>query len=296
MPNSTVRMSDDTDSDITKPAAEAAGFTIAQRQEREKRLRRRANMIATFSTIAVVLAIIVLVPLAPGWEKVQRSFFNGEVFLKTFPTLVKAFMLDIAIFAWSAPIIAVWALVVALARDARSPALFPLRLFATIYNDVFRGVPVILIVYLIGFGIPGLGLPRPWNSPYIWGSVALVLSYSAYVAEVYRTGIESIHESQRSAAKSLGLSHWDTMRYVILPQAIRRVIPANMNSLISLQKDVALLSFIGPVELLRQAGVFKSLYANFTPYLGASLLFLAVTIPATRLADRMIAKQNRERS
>ncbi|MCP5038168.1 MAG: amino acid ABC transporter permease [Rhodobacteraceae bacterium] len=289
-------MSDDTDSDITKPAAEAAGFTIAQRQEREKRLRRRANMIATFSTIAVVLAIIVLVPLAPGWEKVQRSFFNGEVFLKTFPTLVKAFMLDIAIFAWSAPIIAVWALVVALARDARSPALFPLRLFATIYNDVFRGVPVILIVYLIGFGIPGLGLPRPWNSPYIWGSVALVLSYSAYVAEVYRTGIESIHESQRSAAKSLGLSHWDTMRYVILPQAIRRVIPANMNSLISLQKDVALLSFIGPVELLRQAGVFKSLYANFTPYLGASLLFLAVTIPATRLADRMIAKQNRERS
>ena len=181
-------------------------------------------------------------------------------------------------------------------RDARSPALFPLRLGAMIYIDVFRGIPVILIVYLIGFGIPGLGLPRPWNSPYIWGTVALVLSYSAYVAEVYRTGIESIHESQRSAAKSLGLSHWDVMRYVVLPQAIRRVIPANMNSLISLQKDVALLSFIGPVELLRQAGVFKSLYANFTPYLGASLLFLSLTIPATRLADRLVAKQNRERS
>jgi len=289
-------MSEDMEHDKREPAAKAAGFTIGERQEREKRLRRRSNVIATISTIAVVLAIIILVPLAPGWEKVQRSFFNGEVFLKTFPTLLKAFMLDIAIFAWSAPIIAVWALVIALARDARRPALYPLRLFATIYNDVFRGVPVILIVYLIGFGIPGLGLPRPWNSPYIWGSVALVLSYSAYVAEVYRTGIESIHESQRSAAKSLGLTHWDTMRYVILPQAIRRVIPANMNSLISLQKDVALLSFIGPVELLRQAGVFKSLYANFTPYLGASLLFLAVTIPATRLADRMIAKQNRERS
>ncbi|HGG04849.1 MAG TPA: amino acid ABC transporter permease [Aliiroseovarius sp.] len=279
-----------------KPAASTAGFTIEERRARERRLKRRSAMIATFSTLAVVLAVVILVPMAPGWEKVQKSFFNWDIFVKTFPKLLQAFVWDVAIFAWSAPIIAVWALVIALMRDARSPALYPLRLFAILYNDIFRGIPVILIIYLVGFGVPGLGLPRPWNSPYIWGTVALVLSYSAYVAEVYRTGIDSIHESQRAAAKSLGLTHWDTMRYVILPQAIRRVIPANMNSLISLQKDVALLSFIGPVELLRQAGVYKSLLANFTPYLGAALIFLSVTIPATRLADRMIAKQIRERS
>src|SRR5690606_5876635 len=157
-------------------------------------------------------------------------------------------------------------------------------------------VPVILVIYLVGFGIPGLGLPRPWNSPYIWGTVAVVLTYSAYVAEVYRTGIESIHESQRAAATSPGLSHWDVMRFVILPQAIRRVIPANMNLLIALQKDVALLSFIGPVEVLRQAGVYKSLLANFTPYLGAALIFLAVTVAATRWVGRMIARQNAARS
>lgn len=267
-----------------------------RRALREARLRRRSLVIASLSTLAVVAAIVVLVPMAPGWERVQKSFFNGEVFLKTFPGLLEAFLIDVMIFAWCAPLIAVLGLVVALARDARSPALFPLRLFGTIYNDVFRGVPVILVIYLVGFGIPGLGLPRPWNSPYLWGTVAVVLTYSAYVAEVYRTGIESIHESQRAAAISLGLSHWDVMRYVILPQAIRRVIPANMNLLIALQKDVALLSFIGPVEVLRQAGVYKSLLANFTPYLGAALIFLAVTVPATRWVDRMVARQNAARS
>ncbi|HHB81926.1 MAG TPA: amino acid ABC transporter permease [Devosia sp.] len=276
-------------------STKVAGFSKQARQQREIRLRRRSTLIASVSTVSVFLAIYILVPMTPGWEKVQHSFFNWDIFQKTFPTLLNAFLLDIAIFAWSAPLIAIWGLILALARDARSPALFPLRLFATVYNDVFRGVPVILTIYLIGFGIPGLGLPRPWNSPYIWGSVALVLSYSAYVAEVYRAGIESIHESQRAAAKSLGLSHWDTMRFVILPQAVRRVLPANMNNLISLQKDVALLSFIGPVELLRQAGVFKSFYANFTPYLGAALIFLAVTIPATRLADSLMARQDKER-
>ena len=274
----------------------AVGSSVFARQQREKRLRRRSLLIAASSTLVVILLIYFLVPLAPGWSKVQHSFFNWDVLSKTFPTLLSAFLWDIAIFAWCAPMIAIWGLIIALARDARSPALFPLRMFAILYNDIFRGVPVILVIYLIGFGVPGLGLPRPWNSPYIWGTVALVLSYSAYVAEVYRAGIESIHESQRSAAKSLGLSHWDIMRYVVLPQAIRRVIPANMNNLISLQKDVALLSFIGPVELLRQAGVYKSFYANFTPYLGAAIIFLAVTIPATRIADQMIASQNRQRS
>lgn len=287
---------------VEQKAATAGGVALpprpnqTRRAVRERRMRRRSLAIAAFSTAVVAAALVLLVPMAPGWDKVRTVFFNWEIMAKTFPKLLGAFTVDIMIFAWSAPIIAVWGLVIALFRDARSPALFPLRLFAIAYNDIFRGVPVILVIYLIGFGVPGLGLPRPWNSPYLWGTVALVLSYSAYVAEVYRTGIDSIHESQRSAAKSLGLTQADIMRYVILPQAIRRVIPANMNNFISLQKDVALLSFIGPIEVLRQAGVQKSLLANFTPYLGAAIIFLAVTIPATRLADHLIARQNRARS
>lgn len=271
-----------------------AGLT--RRQVYERAVRRRSLAIAATSTVLVVAAIIILVPLAPGWEAVQKSFFNAEVFTRTFPKLARAFLLDIAIFLWSAPAIAVVALAVALARDARSPALYPVKLFAILFTDIFRGMPVILVIYLVGFGIPGLGLPRPWNSPYIWGTLALILTYSAYVAEIFRSGIDSIHASQRAAAASLGMRHADTMRFVILPQAVRRVVPANMNMLIALQKDVALLSFIGPVEVLRQAGVFKSLLANFTPYVAAAVIFLAVTVPATRFADHLLARQYRERS
>jgi polar amino acid transport system permease protein len=278
------------------PLQGAPGGTTAaptRRQAYEARLKRRSNTIAIGSTLAVVLAVVVLVPLAPGWEAVKRSFFNAEVFAATFPGLLNAFMLDVAIFLWCAPLIALTGLLIALCRDVRSPALFPLRMFGAAYTDIFRGLPVILVVYLVGFGVPGLGLPRPWNSPYIWGSLALILVYSAYVAEVIRSGIESIHQSQRSAAASLGLSEADTMRFVVLPQAIRNVAPANMNLFIALQKDVALLSFIGPVEIFRQAGVYKSLMANFTPYVGAALIFLAITIPATRYADYLMHKQRR---
>ena len=272
---------------------QAASATRREIYEAER--RRRSLAVAAASTAVVVLALIVLVPLAPGWEKVQKSFFNGAVLAKSFPRLFDAFKVNVMIFAWSAPSIAILGLLIALARGVRAPTLFPLRIFATIYTDVFRGVPVILTVYLIGFGIPGLGLPRPWNSPYIWGSVALVLTYSAYVAEIFRSGIDSVHHSQRSAALSLGLSEGQAMRDVILPQAVRNVVPSQMNMLIALQKDVSLLSFIGPVEIFRQAGVFKSLLANFTPYVGAAIIFLAVTIPATRYADYLMAKQTRER-
>lgn len=272
-----------------RPLVEGPG----RRAVYEAELRKRSVRIAATSTVLVVLAIIVLVPLAPGWEAVKKSFFNGGVFAKTFPGLLNAFLLDIAIFAWSLPLIAILALAVAICRDIRTPALYPLKLFATLYTDIFRGLPVILVIYLIGFGVPGLGLPRPWNSPYIWGSLALILVYAAYVAEVIRSGIESIHKSQRSAALSLGLSSGDTMRYVILPQALRNVVPANMNLVIALQKDVALLSFVGPVEIFRQAGVYKSLYANFTPYVGAALIFLVITIPATRYADYLMHKRRR---
>ena len=271
----------------------AAGLT--RREQYEQKQRRRSILVATLSTIFVILAIVIFVPMTPGWEKVQKSFFNGVVLSKTFPKLLNAFTVNVMIFAWSAPAIAVLGLMIALARDAKSPALFPLRIFGAAFTDIFRGVPVILAVYLIGFGIPGLGLPRPWNSPFIWGSLALILTYSAYVAEIFRSGIDSVHPSQRSAALSLGLSERQVMRDVILPQAIRNVVPSQMNMLIALQKDVSLLSFIGPVEIFRQAGVYKSLFANFTPYVGAAIIFLIVTIPATRYADYLMARQMRER-
>ena len=275
------------------PKYKAAGMT--RRELYEHQQRRRSLIIAGISTICVVVTIIFLVPLAPGWEKVQKSFFNGAVLTKTFPKLLDAFKVNIMIFAWSAPAIAVLGSMIALARDAKAPALFPLRIFGAAFTDIFRGVPVILTVYLIGFGIPGLGLPRPWNSPFIWGSLALILTYSAYVAEIFRAGIDSVHPSQRSAALSLGLSERQVMRDVILPQAVRNVVPSQMNMLIALQKDVSLLSFIGPVEIFRQAGVYKSLFANFTPYVGAAIIFLIVTIPATRYADYLMARQMRER-
>ncbi len=268
---------------------------MTRRERYEARQRRRSMIVAATSTVIVVAALYIFVPMAPGWDKVQKSFFNGAVLAKSFPKLLDAFLVNVMIFAWSAPAIAVLGLLIALARDAKSPALFPLRIFGAAFTDVFRGVPVILTVYLIGFGIPGLGLPRPWNSPYIWGSLALILTYSAYVAEIFRSGIDSVHHSQRSAALSLGLSERQVMRDVVLPQAVRNVVPSQMNMLIALQKDVSLLSFIGPVEIFRQAGVFKSLLANFTPYVGAAIIFLVVTIPATRYADYLMARQMRER-
>ncbi len=267
-----------------------------RRQLFERAQRRRSILIAATSTVVVVAALVVLIPRTPGWYKVKRSFFDGDVFGETFPLLLEAFVKNLQIFAWCTPVILVWGMLIAICRNVRTPALFPLRLFAAAYTDVFRGVPVILTILLIGFGVPGLGLDRPYNSPYLWGSVALVLAYSAYVAEVFRAGIESVHESQRAGARSLGLTSAQTMRFVVLPQAVRRVIPPLMNDLVSLQKDVALVSLIGPIEILRRAGIEKSKFANFTPYVGAALIFLVLTIPETRFVDYLVSRERRRTS
>jgi polar amino acid transport system permease protein len=269
------------------------GTVTGRRAAYERARKRRSTVVATVSSLAVVTAIVVLVPKMPRWDRVHESFFNGERFADSLPRLLEAFVLDIKIFAWSLPAIVVLALLVAITRNSRSAALFPLRILTIAYTDVMRGVPIILWIYLIGFGVPGLGIDRPWNSPLIWGSVALVLTYAAYIAEVFRAGIESIHESQRAAARSLGLSSWQTMRHVVLPQAIRRVIPPLMNDMVSLQKDVALVSLIGPIEILRQAGIDKSKFANFTPYIAAAAIFLLITIPLTRTTDWLIERQRR---
>ena len=264
-----------------------------RRELYERARRRRSNVIATVSTIVVVGALVVLVPMTPGWDRVRQAFFDGDVFVESFPRLLRAFWLDVKILLWSTPLIMIASLLLALVRNTRSPALFPLRALAIVYIDVLRGIPVILLVFLIGFGVPALGLSREWANPLIWGTVTLVLSYSAYTAEIIRSGIDSVHESQRAAARSLGMTGRQTMSTVILPQAFRRIGPPLMNTFVSLQKDVALVSLIGPVEILRQAGIDKAKYANFTPYVAASIIFLAITIPCTRLADYAMARQRR---
>ena len=269
------------------------GTITGRRAAYERARKRRSTVVATVSSLAVATAIVVLVPKMPRWDRVHESFFNGERFADSLPRLLDAFVLDIKIFAWSMPAIVALALLIAVTRNSRSAALFPLRILTIAFTDIMRGVPIILWIYLIGFGVPGLGIDRPWNSPLIWGSVALVLTYSAYIAEVFRAGIESVHESQRAAARSLGLSSWQTMRHVVLPQAIRRVVPPLMNDMVSLQKDVALVSLIGPIEILRQAGIDKSKFANFTPYIAAAAIFLLITIPLTRTTDWLIERERR---
>ena len=244
----------------------------------------------------VLVAVVVFIPRMPRWDRVKKSFFDVDQMRDSFPRLIDAFWLDVKIFLWTTPSIFIAALLIALARNSRSPALFPVRMLAAAYTDVMRGVPVILWIYLVGFGVPGLGLERPFNSPLLWGSVALGMTYSGYVAEVFRAGIDSVHESQRAAARSLGLSSAQTMRHVVLPQAIRRVVPPLLNDMVSLQKDVALVSLIGPIEILRQAGIDKAKFANFTPFVVAALIFLSVTIPLTRLTDYLWHRERRRTS
>ena len=269
------------------------GVQTSRRAAYERARRRRRTAVAAASSLVVAAAVVLLVPRMPRWDRVRASFFSGDQFRDSLPRLLDAFVLDLKIFAWSAPSILVLAMLVAVARNSRSAALFPVRVMSVVYTVVMRGVPVILWIYLIGFGVPGLGRERPWNSPLLWGSVALVITYAAYVAEVFRAGIESVHESQRAAARSLGLSSAQMMRHVVLPQALRRVIPPLMNDLVSLQKDVALVSIIGPVEILRQAGIDKSKFANFTPYVAAAVVFLCITIPLTRLTDWLLDRERR---
>ncbi|MEN9644542.1 MAG: hypothetical protein RL238_1211 [Actinomycetota bacterium] len=268
-----------------------------------RRQRRRSTTIALVSTVLTFTVVFLVVTNSSGWPKVKDMFFNAERFKEDFPKIVGYLWVDVKLFLQCAPLIVIWGMVIALCRNTRNPVLFPLRMFAAVYTDFFRGVPVILTIYLIGFGIPKLGLLEgefhflgfggSWVSPYLWGPVALVLAYSAYVAEVFRAGIESVHESQRAGARSLGLSQTQTLRYVVIPQATRRVIPPLMNDFLSLQKDVALLSLIGIIEVFRRANSIKDSTANFTPIVVAAVIFLALTIPETRLVDWYTARQRK---
>ena len=267
-------------------ASEATLGRRAARETVKRRRARRGQAIAAVSSLIVIGGLIVLAVTSPGWPTVRDTFFSWSAFKDSFPDVAKAFWLDIKMFCVIEAAVLVVGMVVALVRTSQAAALFPLRLLAAVFVDVFRGVPVILLVYLVGFGIPALELSGLPSDPIILGGVALTLSYSAYVAEVYRSGIASIHRGQRDAALAIGLTEGQALRHVILPQAVRRVGPPLLNDFIALQKDVALVSILGVVEAFRQAQIISSSTFNYTALVGAALLYLCVTIPLSRVLDR----------
>jgi len=256
----------------------------------------RSVGIAVTSTVVFFAVIVVVIVTSAGWPEVRKAFFDRKIFSDSFPEIAHAFLLNIRIFITAEALILVFALAIAVLRGLPGPVLFPFRLLAVLYTDLFRGIPTILVIYILGFGAPALQLSGVPNSPLFWGVTALVLVYSAYVAEVYRAGIDSVHPSQEAAARSLGLTRGQTLRYVIVPQAVRRVIPPLLNDFIGLQKDSALVALIGPIEAFRQSQIDVAATFNYTPYMATALLFILVTIPLARFTDWLIARDRRRQS
>ena len=257
------------------------------------RLRPGGLFVALLSSVVVFGAIGFVVINSPGWPRVQESFFDAEIFFSSLPDYVRSLWKNIQLFLLAEAFILVFAVVLAVMRSLPGPVFFPFRLVSLVYVDFFRAVPSIVIIYLLGFGVPGLRLEGVPTDPFIWGLVALVVVWSAYVAEVYRAGIEGVHPSQEAAARSLGLSRLQGLRYVVLPQAFRRVIPPLLNDFIGLQKDTALVSFIGVIEVFRATQIDAGSAFNFTPYLACALIFLVMTIPMARFVDWLASRDRR---
>jgi polar amino acid transport system permease protein len=255
----------------------------------------RSTAIATVSTIVFFGVLVALVVTAPGWPEVREQFFDGEIFRESFPEIAPRILTNVRMFLIAEVFILVFGLVIAVLRSVPGPVFFPVRLLAAAYTDFFRGIPTILLIYLLGFGAPALAISGVPRSEFFWGIVALVLVYSAYVSEVYRAGIDSVHPSQEAAARSLGLTRTQGMRYVVVPQAVRRVIPPLLNDFIGLQKDTALVALIGPVEAFRQSQIEVARSFDYTPYFATAILFVALTIPLARLTDWLIARERRQR-
>ncbi|AEE45102.1 amino acid ABC transporter permease [Cellulomonas fimi] len=277
----------------SSPAAAPArsGWTPSEHQRARDAYRRsrarRSTAVAVVSTVALTAVAVLGLVSSPGWPRVRASFFDADVARAALPAVLEGLWLNVRVMAVSAVLIVVVALALALARTLRGPVFFPLRAFATGYVDVFRGLPLILVLLLVGFGLPGLRLQGIPTSAVLLGGLALVLTYSAYVAEVFRAGIESVHPSQVAAARSLGLTRGQAMRHVVLPQAVRRVVPPLLNDLVALSKDSGLISILGAIDAVRAAQIETARYANFTPYVVAGVLFVILTIPLTRFTDAL---------
>jgi polar amino acid transport system permease protein len=255
----------------------------------------RAVAIAVASTVLFFTVLAVLITHAPGWPEVKQTFFDWGQFKASMPEIARAFLLNVKMFCIAEVFILVFALLLAVVRSLPGPVFFPLRALGIAYADFFRGVPTILVIALLGFGAPALQLKHVPLSTTFWGIVALVLVYTAYVSEVYRAGIESVHPSQNAAARSLGLTHAQSLRKVVLPQAVRRVIPPLLNDFIGLQKDTALVGFLGSIEAFKQSQIDAAATFNYTPYLAAAVLFVALTIPLARFTDWLVARDRRRR-
>jgi len=271
-----------------------AGATVARMDTARRGSRRRDLLVSLISTVVFLAAVVALIVASPGVNKVVESFFSTAGFEDSFGTVSEGFWLNVKLMLLAEGLVLVVGMAIAVIRSLPGPALAPLRVVAIVYTDVFRGIPLLLVVFMVGFGLPALQLAVISDqSVFAYGVIALVLVYSAYVAEVYRAGIESVHPSQSAGARSLGLTQWQSMRFVVLPQAVRRVIPPLLNDFIGLQKDTALVSVLGLVEAARAAEQYASTTFNFTGYTMAALLFIAITIPLARVTDYLIERDRR---
>ena len=262
-----------------------------ERRALRRKLSRKQAIIAAVSSVFVLGSLAVVLITSPGWEVVKATFFDIEYGKEVFPTVVKGLWINLQLTFFGGIAIGIIAMGLALLRTTKSPALTPFRFLATAYVDIFRGAPLILIILLVGFGVPALRLQGISSNVIVLGTIAVVLTYSAYVAEVIRSGILSIHPSQRAAARSLGLTSGQTMRFVVLPQALRRVVPPLLNDFVSLLKDTGLVSILGVTDAVRAAQISASRTFNYTPYVVAAILFLLITIPMTRYTDRAIRQR-----
>jgi polar amino acid transport system permease protein len=245
--------------------------------------------------IVVFVVVRHFVVTAEQWPRVKAQFFSLDAIIEVFPDVLGGFAINMSVWAVSLVAIGLWALLLAIFRSLTGPWFAPLRVFTVLYIDLLRGLPSLLMVLLFGFGVPALQLPGLPQSSLFWGSVALVLTYSAYAAEVYRSGMEAVHTGQRAAAKALGLSQWQTLRFAIIPQAVRNVVPSLLNLAVALQKDVALLSVVGVRDAVREAQIYTARTFNYSSLIAAAVLFLLATIPMARLTDYVTKKDREQR-
>ena len=255
----------------------------------------RSVLLAALSTAVVGVLLAIAVTGAPGWDRVRQSFLSPEVAWRWLPEILEGLWLNVRLLVVCAVLALTLGLVIATLRTLRGAVFFPVRALATGYTYTFRGLPLIIVIYLMAFGVPGLRL-QGTPGVLVLGGAALIITYGAYLAEVFRAGIESVHPSQLAAARSLGLTYRQTMRHVVLPQAIRRVAPPLLNDTVALQKDVGLVSLAGPIDAVRAAQIGVAQDANYTPYIVAGVLFVLLALPLIGVTDWVTLRAARRQS